>query len=263
VQLPRDWFGPRDELVPLRTGRARSDAPSSEATPTDEAPSNGARAPMAVDFWGGVTAPEELVPFPGRSSEQAEGRDGTTATSDRAATTRARFRTAGRGRRAAVGLAIVFLGLIAVRIVGAQSTPARTGPRPDRIAQVSQPGRSIDFRDEPRTRGRRRLASAPHHAAAQRRPAIRHVHISQPHAQSPPASAGQPVAYSPPTTSQSSGSSSDAAVSSSGSGSEAAAAASASSGSGSGGTGSQSGAGSSRPGPTGPGATFGPGQIGK
>jgi hypothetical protein len=257
VQLPRDWFGPRDELVQLRTAGAQPDPPPSEATPIDEARSNGARAPMAVDFWGGVAAPEELVPLPGRTSEQAEG--APTPQPDRSSTARPRSLSGIRGRRAAVGVAIVFFGLIAVRTLGAQFTSTRTGARPDRIAQVSQPARPIDFRDEPRTLGRRRLASAPRNAAASGRPRLRHVRASRAHA--PAVSTGQPVAYTPPPTPQSSASS--AGASSSGSGATAAVASSASADSGSAGAGSQSGGGSPRPGPTGPGAAFGPGQIGK
>ena len=44
MRLPRDWLGPREELVPFGP-RAASRVPD-ESSPTDDA------APSAEDFWG-------------------------------------------------------------------------------------------------------------------------------------------------------------------------------------------------------------------
>lgn len=254
VQLPRDWFGPRDELVALRPDGPPPDTPPSQP-PTGEPGPNGARAPMAVDFWGGVAAPDELVPFPAGSSEGLEGGGDDEHQPERRASAVARSRATarlragihGRGRRAAVGLTILFLGLVAVRTFVAQSTRAHPGARSDKIAQVGHSGQAIDFRDEPRPFGQRRLASARQGRTAVRRPrAIKQGHASRGPSQRRAAPTSHHVADSPPATTQSA-TSYGTSTSSSGS-------ASAGSGSGGGDQGSTAG-------PTGPGAAFGPGQL--
>lgn len=252
VQLPRDWFGPQDELVPLRRRRRESDPPQVAAEPDGEAESNGRRAPMAVDFWGGVAAPEELVRFPGRSSEADGAENHSDPQPERPATGRPHFVTGVRGRRAAVGLAVLFVGLVAIRALSAQSVPIGHEPRSKKLAEVGQPGLALDSRDEPRDVGVRRLAitrpapSQRSRAEARLRHVVTHRHASRARSGSPTPSTGQPVAYSPPAATQSSASS-GVVVSSSGDSS----------------SGSGSGGGSSRPGPTGPGAPFGPGTLGK
>jgi uncharacterized membrane protein YgcG len=219
---------------------------------------------MAVDFWGGVAAPEELVPFPGGSSAEPPAGDqealveGPVIAGPSVVTERLRVITRMPGRRAAAGLAILFFALVAVRTLGAQSTRTRAGARPDKVAQVG-PGRVTDFRDEPRRFGQRRLARAQTPRANARGPRqTKHSHASRAPSHSV-ASAGRPVSYSrPPTTTSSATSSGE--VASSGSVSSGTTSSGGSSGSGGGGSGSSGG--SSDPGPTGPGATFGPGRLG-
>ncbi len=253
MQLPRDWFGPRDQLVQLRPRSPQPDAPPTGADPDGGAESNGTRAPMAVDFWGGVAAADEFVHFPGPSSDAADDGHGSDSEPDPQASVRSRSPARLRGRRAAVGLAILCLGLVSLRALSAQSRHIGRGARP-KIAQVSPSAQALDFRDEPRSFGVRRLAAARKpHVAVRSRHVIGHSRASQ--APSRPArSTGQPVVYSPPATTQPSVTNSAAVVSSSGSGT---------SGSASDGGGSGSSGGSSRSGPTGPGAAFGPGTLGK
>ncbi len=116
-------------------------APASESSSDDGAKSNEGRTPMAVDFWGGVAAPEELVPFPGQSTAEHEA--GRRSGPGPGALAGERIRDAAlgraRGRRAAVGVAILFLGLVALRTLGGESTRAHSGARSDTIAQVGDP----------------------------------------------------------------------------------------------------------------------------
>lgn len=215
---------------------------------------------MAIDFWGGVAAPEELVPFPDGASIEPydrrrvdQRREGAVAVGPRAITERLLSITRGGGRRAVVGLAILFLGVVIVRALGVQFSRALPRARTDRVAQVAHPGLAIDIRDEPRRLGLRRLAGAGKSHIAVRRPrALRHSPASgrASHAASPATRTA--VAYSPPETPTAPATSSTASSSSSGS---------TSTGADSGG-GSGSGGQSHTPGPTGPGANFGPGQLG-
>jgi len=55
VRLPRDWLGPRDELVPFGP-RASSDSP-----PWSAEDHGGGGAPSADDFWGGAEVPHGPV----------------------------------------------------------------------------------------------------------------------------------------------------------------------------------------------------------
>ena len=55
VHFPRDWLGPRDELVPIGTGIAgNSDADDSAPAPPDDVPEPDPppSPPSASDFWG-------------------------------------------------------------------------------------------------------------------------------------------------------------------------------------------------------------------
>ena len=197
LQFPRDWFGPQEELVPI--------GPQAET----EAPANGAGpAPVALDFWGGETALEDLVPFPATSGARPETSERTPPEARRRHGRPLSIRRPS-GRRVAVAMALLFCGVIAIRALGAQSPGTANAGRSDVFAgagsagrAVTSGGRELDFRDEPRVLGVRRLAiiHSPRPAARIRHIAI-HRHVTGT-PQGPPAASGQPVVYSPPVASQ-------------------------------------------------------------
>lgn len=243
--------------------------PSAESNDAPEA--KGTRAPMAVDFWGGVTAPEELVHFPGPTAQPGPGASGADSRPEnldsarpRASATTLRSLARMRGRAAVLGLGILFVGLVAIRAFSPPAGHAGHAARSDKVAQLGAPGRVTDFRDEPRAVGVRRLART-HRAGADARGRHPAAHRPAAHATSggSAASTGQPISYSPPVTTQRSPVSSRAIVTSSDSGSSGPeTSVSGSSRSGSGGS-SRSGHRSPKPGPIGPGSPFGPGTLGK
>jgi hypothetical protein len=302
VQLPRDWFGPRDELVPIGP-RARDGAPAREgthpatghqwatgkpgphATPSSHEPTAHASPgrPLAVDFWGGLATVDELVPFPDspsglRSAENGQAPAGPPRASRPG--TGPVLRSIGRRfgsvairrRRVTAGaLAVVLCGVIAARALLPQPAGGLTGAGTQKIAQRGRSLRTapafptagwLDGRDEPSRLGVRLLTGHERARAASRKhriPPKRRVGPSRRPA-GPSASSNlptaQPVVYSPQATTQpatgSFSSSISGEVSSAG-------------GSGDGGgSGSRSNGGRSpKPGPTGPGAPFGPGTLGK
>lgn len=304
VQLPRDWFGPREELVPVGpqarresegagprltgvTGEGAHDAaPGEDASGPAADPDASARAPMAVDFWGGVTAVEDLVPFPSHSTHQASARRSTrnegAGSRGRRLGARAHLLRSvqiGSGRTVSVGVAVFICALIGVRVLTTQLMSGRAGAGAQKLAHVqgSSPGaRSdwpIDLRDEPRSFGLRRLPAPRGHSAARRQSAPRR-HFAARHrarvggaahtSSLPRVTSGQPVSYSAPSSAQTASTSSGASTGTASNSSSAGG----SSGAGGGGTGDSggghgSGGGSSKPGPTGPGAAFGPGTLGK
>jgi uncharacterized membrane protein YgcG len=255
--------------VPLRPYTPNSDEPAegAETSNSANASANGARPPLAVDFWGGVTAPDELVPLPSSAAGPAPQTNGSDPARVKGPAKASVLVGWTRGRRAAAVLAVLFFGLVAVRALSSHSSTGRTGAQAETLAQaghwsnpVGSAGRVTDFRDEPRAAGARGLATThgPRPGTHKRR-VVKHRH---PEASSSGSqtSHGQPVAYSPPPPTQnavsSSGSTESSSESDGGSGG-------AGSGSSRGVSGPGTSGGSSKPGPTGPGAPFGPGRLGK
>jgi hypothetical protein len=269
VQLPRDWFGPREELVPIG-GRAQVASERGTAgaeTGQQATPDQRARAPLAVDFWGGVTAVEDLVPFPSPSAHhppraEARRRRGPRLVSRPRVP---RLPRLGPGRSVAAMVAVFACALIGVRVLAAVLSSARVAGRGEKVAQAKRTDRanrasgSLDARDEPRTLGVRVLPNPAHaHSAPRHRRRTDRTHHTAPAGR---VTSGQPVSYSAPTTVAPATSHPVTTSPSPSPGSDRGSGGSGQTGGGSGGR--SSGGGSSRAGPTGPGAAFGPGTLGK
>jgi hypothetical protein len=136
VRLPRDWLGPREDLVPF--GSAES----------DEAPA----PPRAEDFWGEssaavqdawsgpVEADPEPAPLPGVDPAAAVRPTAAPPTAAGPARGRARRRIASAA--AAVAVAAVIAGVVAIE---AGTTTSRQPTRPARLASDSArpPSRAV------------------------------------------------------------------------------------------------------------------------
>jgi hypothetical protein len=287
VPLPRDWFGPREELVPVGPSRESEAADagwddSSQEASAAAGTANGdqsRQAPLAVDFWGGVAAVEELVPFPASSSgpgnpagSPAAGRGRTRlyllgGTARAVAIVRSRVVALPPRRLASAVLVLLVCGVIAARALAPHASGPADVRGPQQLAHRGQSFRtlpsitrtgSLDGRDEPQTFGVRRLASPPRRVVRRRTRPVRARHATASPGITKP-TVGQPVVYSPPPTAAPPPTSS--ATTASSAASESASSGSGASGRSSGGGSEQSG--STKAGPTGPGAPFGPGTLGK
>ncbi len=292
VQLPRDWFGPREELVPFgphaRVGVEAAPASGSDFE-TQAAGDNPTRAPLAMDFWGGVAAIEDLVPFPARSAEGTSserdladsGSMETVSVATETASRPVRFTRQRalarvrlpRGRLPAAAVAVLFFGLIAGRALTQHVSGRLAGTSAHQLARrgdsfttvhAFRRSGSLDARDEPRTLGVRRLASPargrersrPHRARERHATGSGAANATDSGAATRPRS-GQPVAYSPGAAVPSSStvsSSSAAASSNTGAGGDGGSSGAGSTGSTSGGSGS-TGSGSGGSGSTGSGSS--------
>jgi hypothetical protein len=262
VDLPRDWFGPRDELVPIGPPPpgSGSPAPESEAAPrlAGGSPSLSADppAPLAVDFWGGVTRGEDLSRLRDAPASQAS-QDGPAVGAESPWADRSGgsapnvLRRVRRGGAALVAVALIG-AVVAARVLAPRPSVRLPRPGTQTLAHVggarpgARPPGSLGARDEPRAFGVR-APNAPytHRAVSPRRRAraSKQSHSSL----TPRVSSGQPVVYSTPGATQ--------PAASTGAPSAASAASDAGSG------GESPGRGSFRAGPTGPGAPFGPGTL--
>src|SRR6202042_1687527 len=115
VRPPRDWLGPREELVPFGP-RAASRVPD-ESSPTDDA------APSAEDFWG-----ERSAAIHGALQAPADWAAADPDPTDRGPVGARAIRLRGFDRRAAAaataGLAAVAVMVVAVvSIFGAGPAP--------------------------------------------------------------------------------------------------------------------------------------------
>lgn len=150
VRLPRDWLGPRDELVPFgpRVG-----------TPTDERPTS------AADFWGEQSAAiHDALQAPDQDWEPADAarrsvepgeKHAAPATIGRFAALRARLRPGAMPRRAVLGAATGLPVAVAIVVVFASHAVSLGGARhpapwasrisaaavlSSGLAQISNPG---------------------------------------------------------------------------------------------------------------------------
>lgn len=263
LPFPGDWFGPVEELVPFgpRARERASDGANGAAGPKDgEDPPRVSRAPqshvIAEDFWGGLAEAGDLVQFP----------------AEPASSTGPPVR--GRSR---IGLGVA-AGLLCLGVIGVRAwTESGTGPSQVGaiLAEIAPWVGSVPVAgivDQQRMHEvplRLPTTPAQHRQLAHiNRPArtpSRRILVSQP--RSSPVG-GQPVVYSTPAAApvapahatQAGGGSGGNAVASGGGGGAG--------GGGAGGGGGRSGGGGAhgdgarQAGPTGPGATFGPGKVG-
>ncbi len=122
VRLPRDWLGPRDELVPFGP-RAR--------TPADDRPTS------AADFWGeqsaaihdALQAPDQDLENDARRSVEPGDDHDAPATIGRFAAVRARLRPGSMPRRAVLGTATGLAVAVAMVIVLASHAFSLGGAR--------------------------------------------------------------------------------------------------------------------------------------
>jgi hypothetical protein len=268
VPFPRDWIGPRDELVPVGPG-AEDRAPEPEASVLElprEVP------PTAADFWGEdaaaihdpVERPDlrEIDGAPAASSSSRRRQHGSAPTIPRGAIPR-RFSWRPRVRVAASPvprrLAPWVAALGAVVVVAGSLAGLQSAPPQSRASRPSTPIAAAIGRGE-----QHRVANAAHRVARARpkpphraaRPLTRHASRSVTPAVSPPAQSAAPVssytpaAYTQPTDTYTT------PPSASGAGGAAPSHSS---------SGSSSGGGQTTPPPAGPvgaGAPFGPGHLG-
>lgn len=262
LAFPREWFGPRDELVPIGP-RARAaaldegDGAFDDGDRASEDRDPGPTQPQvdAEDFWGGLADAGDLVQFPA---------DAVSA--DAPLVNRRRPRLAALAA-ATLCLAVIVVRVWAVSPGGSTQAGASLAQAALSIMNLPAGGVVVDQQQirrvsvrAPVTRTTRRPAKRRLSRPAQMGP--RRIVVSRSRPSSPAGS--QPVVYStpaapPPATPPSSVS--DTASSASGSGGAGGGGAGSGSGGGSGGGGSNGG-GSRRAGPSGPGATFGPGKMG-
>lgn len=254
MRFPREWFGPREELVPFGPrARAESDGPHQEPvsaerlTPPTESPDGETQGSlMALDFWGGMTTVDELIPFPECSTAPGPDLDRKRRST--------RSAVAGRLRLGATAAAVVCLALIAGQVVLPNTNTRATGG-PLKLAQADgRIGTHSSHADEPRIVSALRLRTtrAKAHATLHRAPSRQTTkpRASRPSPSPPPStsssvSRGQPVVYSDPSAS--SGSARSTSATSGGAGGDFEPTAHT----------------ASKPGPTGLGASFGPGHMGK
>ena len=117
VRLPRDWLGPREELVPFGPRRAESEAPDPPATATSlDAP------PSADDFWGERSAAiHGALQAPESWAERGSLRPSGSTRSDGHVTERRSVRARAvrlpRADRRAVAVALAALAAAAVTFV--------------------------------------------------------------------------------------------------------------------------------------------------
>lgn len=267
----RDWLGPCDELVPFgpRARVNKAAASDEERRPTDEEDVTRAAAPpqalvtkerptaspprvQAQDFWSGLADAGDLIQFPADHT----GTDGSLV----------RHRRPGLLVLAAAALCSV---VVMVRIW--TESPGGSTQAGASLAQAAlsimnlplngvvvdqQQIRHVAVRVPPVTTTHRRTERKAGHLA---KPTTR-VMVSQSRPASSPHS--QPVVYSAPTTQSAAAQPSSSAAPASSS-SSAPDSGGGGGGGGAGGHGGGSGGGGSRrSGPTGPGATFGPGKMG-
>ena len=280
VPLRRDWFGPKegewfgslDELVPVGVGAHDQESPedldgsageaqwvsSGSADPSHPAPgdSGDAEPPVRAEhFWDGLADVHDLIQFP-----------------DDASTSDARTGSVLGRRRLAWSRLAADVVMLACCLVGLSQLIGHGRPRTaGRVQQVAgiRAG-TVDRLDRPSRVHVSERVSTSHRVTARRTPSLRHHAVvgHPPSARNGSGSAPatttsvQQVAYSPPAqatqpastlASNGGGTTGGYAGPSSGSGAGT---------SGSGGGGSSTGAAASQPGPTGPGAPFGPGHMG-
>lgn len=244
LQFPGEWYGPHEELVPFGPAARWVDDPADDAAPGTQTQQDIAQL-SADGFWDG-----ELVQFP-------------------AVPSRIRRR---RWAPAAAAAAVLCLAVIAVRVWAGATGGA--GSRPAPVARIATSG-TESFGQQLRMMPARPLsaASRQHHAAQRHPHSATRAHggaDGRPGApgSGSPVTVGRPVVYSTPAPTQPTALND---TSSSGGGSAAGGGGTSSAGSGSsssrptsGGSagGGSHGGGSRRSGPVGPGAAFGPGQMG-
>jgi hypothetical protein len=274
LQFPRDWLGPRDELVQIGTtaGSAALDGVESDPRLEPEPTS----PPGADDFWGeGSAALQDALQAPARAEPACELRH-------RALPAPRRRWNLAPGRAptlvglgvaavacAAVGFAVALIGTASRPAAGHKRTPAlAAGPAhvlgswlipPHDLASARTSGRTKRHLAKPRSSRAVHARSRPTHSRPRQ--------VRAPRAASRPSSGSQPVSSSAvapatasPAPTQNNGSPVSSGLdagSTTSSGSSSRVDSSSGSGSGSGGS-----ANTSPAGPIGPGAAFGPGQLG-
>ncbi len=249
MRLPRDWLGPREELVPF--GSPSEDSVSGAAV--DEAP---------PDFWGETSA---SLHRPAVASLDM-GEAAPSLRRPRRVGTAVRHRLAARRQLMPV-LLVAALAIAAV--AGVIRRPQASGVRaPSHPSLVTQRPGSTYVAPDPALRNY--LSWAEHPSGEAKRTIARHASPARSakrrSAKDGPSLVTSARSYSKPSTTPSGGGTSgtpvsyDATAASAGSGDNSSGGAS----SGSGGAGSGSGGGQSNPapGPVGAGAPFGPGHLG-
>jgi hypothetical protein len=141
VRFPRDWIGPRDELVPFGP-RAYEESEARPSPPTaDEAP------PSAADFWGeGSAAVQDALQGPGVAGDSASPVRRSRPTWPRRVSYRVKSegarsrRPMRRGQRAVVAAAVLcVLGVVVgLSIIGSAGGGATVGHH---VREASRPAR--------------------------------------------------------------------------------------------------------------------------
>jgi hypothetical protein len=281
VRLPRDWLGPRDELVPFGPSAPNPDSGLIDGKTIGidrprlrPLPDELVLPPSAADFWGErADAVQDVLQGPAPTPAGARVEFGPTLPTVAAERpSRRRLRWPHMGRLVAAGSVCALAGVVAVATHFATQSPSTPGVAGATSASTDT-GRPLAGIGRPPTipavlAVRRPHRTTDHHPSAHsRRSHLRRASKLR----GPSPTQGTPVRYSPSPSGSSS-----APASSGGSGSSGAAgssagteAASGASGAGSGSSGSGaaasngSGSGTSQAsGPTGAGAPFGPGHLG-
>lgn len=244
VRLPRDWLGPREELVPFGAGAA-SASPDTEEDGLD-------KLPAPEDFWSESSAAVQsawMAPDADSESDPAEPDRPGPAPRDSSRGGAAAWLAGIRVHRVAFVIGVAALGLLALFVGGVTSS---SGPRLAPSSSSSQVGLASTGPQSPGALLRR--ATGPRRSSHARARSKQHRITAKSHHQRTkrgrPATVRSQVSYHPSTSSSSASPTAAAAptgVDSASSGSS---------------SGSSSVHSSAPAGPVGPGAPFAPGHMG-
>ncbi len=160
VRLPRDWIGPREELVPFGPGGRGVDGETLDGHGDDEAPidSNATRAsaPSAEDFWGEHSdALQDVLQGPPQDAERSRAR------TNRSAGTAALLRRSPRRDVAAVSALVAIAALFIALSVDGLIAGGNGGARPEDRVSNSLLGRVAAQLESPQLMPRVAIVAQP------------------------------------------------------------------------------------------------------